>query len=131
MDCVALTVSGNPVNRENQEIATPVNRQRLAGTQSVSASSSGTAIAGANISTGLVGYLARIKVAGTGACLWTVMAGSTVLGYVITNADASDEYEPPHRFFDQCPAGQAFSVTPTNLTGGTITVYCTLWWDQF
>jgi hypothetical protein len=131
MDCVGLTVNAQVVNRQNAEVATPVAPQRQAFTESVSGGAGGTPFTCGVVGAGLTGYLAKIKLASTGQCQWTIKSGATILGYTITNADSADVYEPPHRFYDQCPAGSSFSITPNNLTGLAITVYATAWWDQF
>lgn len=131
LDAIQLTVAGNIVDRQNIEIATPVNPQRQAfGAQTVGADATGTPMTCSLVSSGLTGYLSRWKLVSTGPCLWTIKSGSTVLGYACSNLN--DTYEPPHRFFDQCVAGSAFSATPTSLDAiGPIQVYSTCWFDQF
>ena len=123
--------NGSSVNSECDEVACPVNPQRQAFTETVSGNSTGSPLVCSGVGGGNVGYLMRVKLISTGPCLWTIAAGATLLGYGYSSGGPPDVYEPPHRFFDQCPAGESFSFTPENTAGYACTVCVVAWWDEF
>jgi hypothetical protein len=130
IDGIELTVDGIDVYREADEIALPVNPQRYVSTAALTANQTGSAFTGAVVEAGMTGYLMRVKLISTGPVIWTIAAGATLLGYGYSSAGV-DTYEPPHRFFDQCPAGESFSFTPENTGNYPCTICIVAWWDEF
>lgn len=82
------------------------------------------------VSNGLVGYLELALLSSSGLCIWTIFNGSTVIGTLVTNA-SNVEFYPPDKSYEQCVAGQRFSITVQNADDHALVVAAKVWWDEF